>query len=86
MTATVSMESSASRRWKKPPLISSPPLRWCLWVGAGVYLAVALGTTEVNWGRVLEGVPRGAKFIGGFFPPDFITNLDEILSGLYESI
>ncbi len=86
MTAAVSMESSSSRRWKKPPLISSPLLRWSLWVGIGIYLAVALGTTEVNWARVLEGVPRGAKFVGGFFPPDFITNLDEILSGLYESI
>ena len=86
MTAKTLMEPVVQKRWKKPSLISSPLVRWCLWMGGGIYLAVALGTTEVNWSRVLEGVPRGTRFIGGFFPPDFLTNADEILSGLYESI
>ena len=80
------MERVAVRRWKQPPLIPSPPVRWCLWISAGIYFAVVLGTMEVNWGRVIEGLPCGAKFISGFFPPDFIANLDEILSCLYESI
>ena len=33
-------------------------LRWGLVLGAAVYLALALGTTEVNWVRVWEGLPR----------------------------
>ena len=55
-------------------------------LGAGIYLALALGTTEVNWARVFDGLPRGQKFIAAFFPPDFVTRWEEILDGLYESI
>ena len=86
MTASTASPAQSIRRWKKPPLISSPLLRWGLWLGAGIYLAIAFGTLDVNWARVHEGLPRGVKFIGGFFPPDFITNLDEILRGLNESL
>ena len=72
--------------WKKPPFIKSDLLRWFIWLGIGIYLAFAFGTLDINWKRVAEGIPRGANFISGFFPPDFITNLDEILKGLNESL
>ncbi len=72
--------------WKKPPFIKSNLLRWFIWLGIGIYLAFAFGTLDINWKRVAEGIPRGANFISGFFPPDFITNLDEILKGLNESL
>ncbi|MBT4888126.1 MAG: phosphonate ABC transporter, permease protein PhnE [Rhodospirillales bacterium] len=75
-----------SRRWKKPPMIKRPLVRWALWLAAGIYLALAFGTMEVNWGRVADGIPRGARFISGFFPPDFVSSWGEILSGLNESI
>ena len=74
------------RSWKKPPLIANPWLRRGLWLGAAVYLALALGTMEVNWVRVMEGLPRGAAFLGAFFPPDFVTRWDSILDGILESI
>lgn len=83
---TSALASGLSRRWKKPPLIKSSLLRWALWLGAGIYLALALGTMEVDWGRVADGIPRGARFISGFFPPDFISSWEEILTGLNESI
>ena len=77
---------AASRRWKRPPFIKNPRLRWALWAGAAVYLALAFGTMEVNWARVIDGLPRGQRFIASFFPPDFTTRLDSILDGIYESI
>lgn len=83
---TQTLISSQSRRWTKPPLIKSPLLRWTLWLGAGIYLALAVGTMDINWARVADGFPRGARFISGFFPPDFISSWDEILGGLNESI
>jgi phosphonate transport system permease protein len=55
-------------------------------LGAAIYLALAFGTMDVNWGRVAEGLPRGAKFVAAFFPPDFLTRWDEILDGIYESL
>ncbi|MEK9724565.1 MAG: phosphonate ABC transporter, permease protein PhnE [Rhodospirillaceae bacterium] len=78
--------AAPSRTWKKPPFIKSARLRWMLGVGAAVYLAAALGTMDVNWDRVAEGIPRGIRFIGAFFPPDFVSNWDSILAGLNESI
>lgn len=74
------------RHWRRPPFIKSARLRWCLWVGAAVYLALALGTMEVNWDRVFEGVLRGQRFIASFFPPDFVTRWESILDGIYESL
>ena len=72
--------------WKKPPFIKRDWLRWSLWVGAGLYLAIAFGTLEVNWTRVAEGIPRGQKFLAAFFPPDIVSRWDSILDGILESI
>jgi phosphonate transport system permease protein len=74
------------RRWKKPPLIKSAWLRWSLGLGAAFYLALALGTTEVNWTRVWQGLPRGMQFVSAFFPPDFTSRWGEIVDGISESI
>ena len=78
--------AAAPRHWKKPPLIRSARLRWGLGVGVAIYLALAFGTTEVNWARVWEGLPRGAQFVGAFFPPDFTSRWAEISEGILESI
>jgi len=55
-------------------------------LGGALYLAAALGTTEVNWVRVWEGLPRGQRFLAGFFPPDFISRWDAIVDGVMESL
>lgn len=80
------LAASGRRRWKRPPFIQNPLLRWALWIGAGVYLAAALGTTEVNWARVWEGLPRGQRFLAGFFPPDFVSRWEAIQAGVLESL
>src|SRR3569623_1532281 len=74
------------RVWRKPPLIKSAALRWGIGIAAALYLAAAFGTTEINWGRVWEGLPRGARFFAAFFPPDFTTRSSEIVDGILESI
>jgi phosphonate transport system permease protein len=76
----------APRRWRPPPFIGRAWLRWMLGLGAVAYLALALGSTEVSWTRVWEGLPRGAQFVAGFFPPDFTSRWDEIVEGIGESI
>ncbi|MPZ11242.1 MAG: phosphonate ABC transporter, permease protein PhnE [Kiloniellaceae bacterium] len=80
------LASAAGRRWHKPPLIKSPLLRWGLGLGVALYLAFAFGTTEVNWERVADGIPRGVRFISAFFPPDFVSRWDEIVDGIAESL
>jgi phosphonate transport system permease protein len=78
--------TTAPRRWQRPPLVKAARWRWALGLGLSLYLVPALGTMEVNWTRVAEGIPRGHRFIGSFLPPDFVSRFDAILEGMYESI
>ena len=75
-----------ARRWRPPPLIASARLRWALGLGAAVYLAAAVGTVEVNWLRVYEGLDRGLAFVAAFTEPDFVTRWRDISEGLVESL
>jgi phosphonate transport system permease protein len=77
---------TSTRYWKPIPLISNPRLRWGLWLGAGIYLALALGSMDINWSRVLAGLPRGVNFFLSFFPPDFMSRSDAIVDGILESL
>ncbi len=79
-------QPAISRRWQRPPFITNPTLRWGLWVGVAIYLALALGTMEVDWTRVTEGASRGKRFIMAFFPPDFLSRWDSIEEGILESL
>ncbi|MFN3448898.1 MAG: phosphonate ABC transporter, permease protein PhnE [Roseococcus sp.] len=78
--------AAAARAWRPPPLIANPWLRWAVYLGALLYALVGIGTVEVNWARAAEGLERGARFLAGFFPPDFITKREDILEGLLESL
>ena len=82
MTAAV----AARRTWTKPPFIKDARLRWAIGIGVAAYLAAAFGTMEVNWGRVIDGLPRGRQFVAAFFPPDFASRWSEIVDGIYESL
>ena len=77
---------SMARDWKRPPVISNPTLRWALIIGSIIYLIAAVGSIDVNWSRVYEGLERGKKFILAFSNPDFSTRWDDIYYGMIESI
>ena len=80
-------ETTANRRqWRRPPLITNPALRWGLWLGLAIYLALAFGTLEINWTRVADGLPRGQRFLAAFLPPDFVSRSDAIFDGILESL
>jgi phosphonate transport system permease protein len=73
-------------RWRPPPLIASRPLRYLLWVGAALYLAIGLGTLEIDWRRAYEGLDRGWAFVEGFLRPDFTSRWRDISAGMLESL
>jgi len=83
MTASV---SAAPRAWRRPPFIADARLRWALIVGALVYLVVGIGTLEVNWARLADGLERGARFVLAFLQPDFTSRWDDIRRGFIESL
>jgi len=73
-------------KWRRPAFISSAPLRWTLIVGAIVYLVLAIGSLDINWQRVIQGLDRGGAFVMGFLQPDFTSRWDDILIGFQESV
>ena len=83
----MSAATARARRWRRPPvLVKSRAWRWGLGIGALVYLALALSTVTVDWGRVAEGMERGWRFVQGFLAPDFTTRWRDISQGLVESL
>lgn len=80
------LHARVGRPWKRPPLIANPLLRRGLSIAAVVYLVLAIGSLEVNWARVSEGLARGWAFIASFFTPDFVSRATDIREGIYESV
>ena len=74
------------RTWKKPPSIERPWLRYGLLICTLIYLYFAIGSYDVNWSRVAEGLERGWKFIKAFANPDFVTRKSDLIEGMTESI
>jgi phosphonate transport system permease protein len=72
--------------WKRPPMIRSASLRWLLWFGLLVYLVLAIGSIEVNWARLSEGLARGARFVMAFAHPNFEARWDDLVIGFQESL
>ncbi|WP_323798412.1 phosphonate ABC transporter, permease protein PhnE [Nisaea sp.] len=84
MTAATS--PSFPTTWSRPPFIKRSWLRWTLYFGALLYMVLAVGSVEVNWTRVWEGLDRGLRFIQGFLLPDFTSRWEDILIGMEESL
>lgn len=80
------LDDMLGTRWKKPPFVPNPGLRWAIILGFAAYLIAAFSTIEVNWSRVYEGLDRGWQFIISFTRPDFISRWEDIWGGLLESL
>ncbi len=81
------MASQSLRTWQRPPiLIESRFWRSIVYGGALIYLLLAIGSLEVNWVRVYEGLDRGWRFVEGFLVPDFTSRWRDIEIGLIESL
>lgn len=72
--------------WRKPPFIQRFWQRWLI-IGSGLlYLVLAIGSLEVNWARVSEGLERGWRFVVAFSQPDFVSRWSDIALGMQESL
>jgi phosphonate transport system permease protein len=74
------------RVWRRPRLIERAWLRWALVLGAAAYLVLAVGSLEVNWARVSEGLVRAARLFAAFLTPNFTDRWGDIQQGMIESL
>lgn len=75
------------RHWRRPPImLRDARMRWSIYAGMVVYLALAISSVEVNWARVYLGLERGWRFVEGFLIPDFTSRWGDISQGIIESL
>ena len=73
--------------WRRPPqIVKDKRWRIALQLGILIYLVLAIGTVEVDWNRVYQGLERGQRFVMGFLQPDFTSRWTDIGKGLSESL
>jgi phosphonate transport system permease protein len=77
---------STTRTWRPPRLIETPWLRWALIIAVPLYLALAIGSNDVNWTRVSEGLVRAGRLFAGFLTPNFTARWGDIQQGMIESL
>ncbi|MDX1737990.1 MAG: phosphonate ABC transporter, permease protein PhnE [Alphaproteobacteria bacterium] len=82
----MSNSSSTPKRWDRPPMIKRAWIRYIVYIGVPLYLVLSLGSMDVNWTRVSEGLERGPDFIMSFSSPDFVTRWADIYEGIVESM
>ncbi|MBA2661870.1 MAG: phosphonate ABC transporter, permease protein PhnE [Bradymonadaceae bacterium] len=85
MSAT-NTQSTPVRTWRRPPLIADARLRWTLYIGAAIYLVIALSSVEINIVRLFEGAARAKILFAGVLSPDFVTRWSDIRVGFLESL
>lgn len=62
---------TAPTTWSPPRLISNPAYRHAATFAVIAYVVWSLGTLEIDWGRVSQGLPRAANMFARMVPPDF---------------
>ena len=82
----MSVTVATGRIWKRPRLVEQTWLRWAISLAVLLYLVLALGSIDVNWTRVSEGLVRAARLFSGFLQPDFTSRWGDIQQGLIESL
>lgn len=75
------------RRWRRSAtMIPDPRWRYGIYTVILVYMVLAIGSIDVNWARVWDGLDRGWRFVQGFLQPDFTSRWKDISNGMIESL
>ena len=73
------------RQWHTIKLIKDPYYRYGGIVLIVAYAVWALGTLEVDWGRIVQGLSRAGDMLQRMVPPDF-SRWELLTKGVLESI
>ncbi len=71
--------------WKAPTLFTNEGWRYATLTLGVVYLVWSMGTLELDWHRVSQGLPRVWSMVSRMFPPDF-SRWDLLVRGVRESV
>jgi phosphonate transport system permease protein len=75
----------ATKRWRKPPAIANPFVRYGVVLVVVAYFVWATVSLPLDWNRIVQGFPRAVQIFGRAFPPDF-SRSSLMITGFVESI
>jgi len=73
------------KTWKPPGLITNPLMRQGVTALIVFYILWSVGSLEIDWTRVSDGLPRAVKMFSRMIPPDF-SRWELLVKGLIESV
>ena len=85
MTSSEITTTADTPGWNRIRMIENPNVRYGLVVIALIYILWSAGTLEMNWTRLLNGIPRAVNMFSRMFPPDF-GRWNLLVKGMLESI
>ena len=85
MIAPTDTPAGPALQWNRIRMIENPLLRYGLAVLAITYLFWSMSTLDVDWLRIVDGLPRAASMISRMIPPDF-SRWELLTKGVLESV
>lgn len=85
MKSLTETQTGGDLQWQRIRLIENPLVRNGLLLAAAAYIFWSVGSLEVEWTRMANGLPRALKIITRMLPPDF-SRWSLLIRGVLESV
>lgn len=85
MKSLTETRADGDLQWQRIRLIENPLIRNGMLLLTVVYIFWSIGSLEVEWARVANGLPRALKIIARMLPPDF-SRWSLLIRGVLESV
>jgi phosphonate transport system permease protein len=78
-------QTGETLRWHRIRMIESPAIRYGMWLLAVGYVFFSLNTLDIEWSRMVQGLPRAANMLSRMIPPNF-SRWGLLIKGMLESV
>ena len=85
MNAPTKTLAGTPPEWHRIRMIESPLIRRGLVLMVLFYILLSVGTLEISWNRVANGIPRAVSMLTRMVPPDF-SRWNLLVRGILESV
>jgi phosphonate transport system permease protein len=85
MNVATQTPPSETLQWHRIRTIENPLVRHGLTALAIAYVLWSIGTLDINWARVADGLPRAGNMFARMLPPNF-SRWSLLLRGILESV
>ena len=85
MKSSVKTLPGTAPAWRRIRMIENPFIRNGLAILSLIYIFVSIGTLDITWERIANGLPRALNMLARMIPPDF-SRWELLVKGLRESV